>query len=65
MIFLTICGTKGKAMHRFKEPSTWAGLALIFQGVAQAMATQGTDQTAWASIIGGVAAVAMKEAANK
>jgi len=52
-------------MYRFKEPSTWAGFALIFQGVAQAMATQGTDQTAWASIIGGVAAVAMKEAANK
>lgn len=52
-------------MQRFKEPSTWAGLALIFQGIAQVVASKGADQTAWASIIGGVAAVAMKEAAQK
>jgi len=50
-------------MKRMKEPSTWAGIGLIFQGVAQAIASKGTDATAWATIVGGMAAVLVKEKA--
>jgi hypothetical protein len=46
---------------RIKEPSTWAGFALVAQGIAQLLASKGVDPTAWATVIGGVIAVAAKE----
>lgn len=48
-------------MKRIKEPSTWAGLGLLCQGIAALVSSKGADATAWASIIGGVSAVLMPE----
>ena len=48
-------------MKRLKEPSTWAGLALIAQGVG---AFFGIDGTLLAGIIGGLGAVFLKEKAG-
>lgn len=47
-------------MKRLKEPSTWAGLALIAQGVG---AFFGIDGALLASVIGGIGAVWLKEKA--
>lgn len=51
-------------MHRLSQPSTWAGFGLIAQALAQLIASKGTDATAWASVIGGVAAVVVNEKAT-
>lgn len=51
-------------MNRIKEPSTWAGLALVAQGFAGLLASKGMDMTAWASVLGGAMAVAKREGAN-
>lgn len=51
-------------MKRIKQPSTWAGMALLFQGIAQLIASKGTDSTAYAAIIGGVSAIALNEKAG-
>ena len=51
-------------MNRLTEPSTYAGLGLLFQGLAGALASKGTDMTALASIMGGIAAIAMREKAK-
>lgn len=48
-------------MNRLKEPSTWAGVGLIFTALAQIIASKGTDQQAWAQAAAGVAAVALRE----
>lgn len=48
-------------MDRIKEPSTWAGLGLIFQGIGQLVASKGADMSGWASVWGGVAAVFIRE----
>lgn len=48
-------------MKRMQEPSTWAGLGLIAQGVAQLLASKGTDATAWATLSAGVFAVFKRE----
>lgn len=48
-------------MKRFSEPSTWAGLGGICAGFAQVAASGGRDATAWASVLGGVLAVMLRE----
>lgn len=50
-----------KPLERLREPSSWAGFGLLFQGLAALIASKGLDPTAWASIASGVAAVAMPE----
>lgn len=50
-----------QVMQRFTEPSTWAGLGLIAQGVAQLLASKGADPAGWASLSAGVLAVLKRE----
>jgi hypothetical protein len=50
-------------MNRIKEASTWAGIGLLAQGIAQAITSKGLDPTAWATIVGGLFAVVVKEKA--
>lgn len=45
---------------RAKEPSTYAGIGLIFQAVATLVATKGTDPGAWAVLIPALVAVFRK-----
>lgn len=52
-------------MQRFTEPSTWAGLGLIAQGVAQLLASKGTDAAGWASLSAGLLAVLKREGGGK
>jgi hypothetical protein len=47
------------------QPSTWAGAALVMDGMAGAVASKGADTTAWAKIAGGVAAMLKDEGAAK
>jgi hypothetical protein len=42
---------------RAKEPSTYAGIGLIFQSVATLVATKGMDATAWSVLIPALLAV--------
>lgn len=46
---------------RIKEPSTWAGLGLLVQGVAQVYLSKGGDSTAYATIAAGVGAIFLPE----
>ena len=48
-------------MNRFKEPSTYAGLGVMFAAVSQIIASGGKDATAWASGIGALMAVLLRE----
>jgi hypothetical protein len=48
------------AADRLKEPSTYAGLGLILQAVAQLIASKGTDPTAWGVLIPALVAVFRK-----
>lgn len=48
-------------INRFKEPSSWAGLGLLCQGLAGVIASKGQDSQALATVIGGVLAVVMPE----
>lgn len=48
-------------MNRLKQPSTWAGLGLIFQALAGLIASKGTDPQAWATVAAGVGAVIINE----
>lgn len=50
---------------RATEPSTWAGLGLLFQGIAQLLASKGTDATAWASVAAGAVAVIKREGTGR
>lgn len=50
-----------KRKSRLKEPSTWAGLALIAQGLAGLIATNGISPEGWAAVVGGAAAVFTRE----
>lgn len=45
---------------RLREPSTWAGLAILAQGVAS-VAIDHRNPNAWAALVGGVAAVVAPE----
>lgn len=47
----------------FKEPSTYAGLGLIFGSLAHLVASKGTDGAAWAQVMTGFAAIFMREQA--
>lgn len=49
---------------RLKEPSTWAGIGLIFQGVYQLLITKGGDITAMGTIGAGIAAIFLPEKAT-
>jgi hypothetical protein len=48
-------------INRLREPSSWAGLGLLFQGIAQLIASKGADSSGWASVAAGAAAVLMPE----
>lgn len=52
-------------MERMKEPSTWAGLGLIAQGVAQLLASKGLDVAGWTSLSAGLLAVFKREGGGK
>lgn len=45
---------------RLKEPSSYAGIGLIFQSVAVLVATKGTDTTAWGVLIPALVALFKK-----
>lgn len=49
---------------RLREPSSWAGLGLLFQGIAALVASRGADSAGWASVAAGVAAVLVPEQAQ-
>jgi len=51
-------------MNRFAEPSTWAGIGLFFQGAAALVASRGADQSGFAAIAAGIAAIFMREKAQ-
>lgn len=51
-----------EVIERFKEPSTWAGLGLIAQGLGQLLASKGADPAGWASLSAGLVAVFRREA---
>lgn len=48
-------------VDRVREPSTWAGLGLLCQGVADLITSRGGDGQAWATVFAGVAAVFVRE----
>lgn len=48
-------------IDRIKEPSTWAGLGLLCQGVAQLIASKGGDGQAWSTVATGMLAVFVRE----
>ena len=48
-------------MSRLHEPSTWAGIGLVFQGIANLFLSKGGDSTAYASIVGGIGAIFLRE----
>lgn len=50
-----------KIRDRITEPSTWAGVGLIVQAIFQLWASKGADNTAWASLAGGIGAVFLPE----
>lgn len=50
-------------LKRMREPSTWAGVGLLLQGLAQIVASQGQDATAWATMGAGLVAIARPEGA--
>jgi hypothetical protein len=52
---------KAKRRSRVKEPSTWAGFALLAQGIAALVATKGLAPEGWAAVVGGAAAVLARE----
>lgn len=50
-----------KTPAQLKQPSTYAGLGVIFSAIPALLATGGTDMTAWAAIIGGIIAIFKNE----
>ena len=50
-------------MGRLREPSTWAGLASLANGVAKIIEGDYSGET-WALVGGGLAAIFMKEKAH-
>lgn len=42
---------------QLKDPSTYAGLGVVFASIPRLLATGGADPTAWAAIIGGLVAI--------
>jgi len=47
--------------ERIKEPSTWAGIGLLVQGVVQIVISKGVDSSAWATAAAGFGAVFLPE----
>jgi hypothetical protein len=52
-----------RLLDRFTEPSTWAGLASLTEGISHALAGDYSVDT-WALIGGGLVAVLLKERGN-
>lgn len=52
---------KDTAIDRIKEPSTWAGIGLVVQGLFLLFATKGGDANAWATIGAGFSAIFLAE----
>lgn len=46
---------------RIKEPSTWAGIGLLIQGLFQLYASKGGDNSAWATVGAGFGAIFLAE----
>jgi len=46
---------------RIKEPSTWAGIGLLFQGIFSLWMTKGGDSSAWVNVGAGVSAIFLPE----
>lgn len=46
---------------RLKEPSTWAGIGLVIQGVFQLITSKGGDASAWGTIGAGFGAIFLPE----
>jgi hypothetical protein len=46
---------------RLSEPSTWAGLGLLCQGLFQLAVSKGADTSAWTSVAAGFGAVFLPE----
>lgn len=44
-----------------KQPSTYAGLGIIFSAIPQLLETQGQDGTAWAQVVMGLIAIFKNE----
>lgn len=47
--------------QRMSEPSTWAGIGLLCQGLFQLFATKGADTSAWTAVAAGFGAVFLPE----
>ncbi|MBL0233277.1 MAG: hypothetical protein IPQ08_06390 [Chitinophagaceae bacterium] len=52
---------KNKIIDRVKEPSTWAGLGLVVQGIYQLYVSKGGDIAAIGTIGAGIAAIFLPE----
>lgn len=48
-------------MNIIKQPSSWGGLGLVFSGIAALVASKGQDQTGWAQVMTGAAAIVLPE----
>jgi hypothetical protein len=47
--------------EQLKEPSTYAGLGIIFGAIASLIATHGADMTSWATLAAGLVAIFKRE----
>jgi hypothetical protein len=47
-------------LRRLSEPSTWAGLAIVAQGVSE-LAVNSYNTNAWGAVIGGLVSIVVKE----
>ena len=52
---------KAAIVARMTEPSTYAGIGLIFHGIMALIASKGADSAAWGGVGAGLAAVFLPE----